>query len=177
MGKKWKRMFQVEEEREVPKREFWRFFIWVVVNSEEERLSFALFYNPKRDKLISPLPELVAPNQPPLYLAITFEQYRMCIRKRGPKGKSQVESLKNGNGLWFIFEANFVCLSSDPIHIIIIIIITHIYIYIVGLCCLIIESPWFKFEFVTLWLMLKKKCLLPGDGPSKCELSSPLPFL
>ncbi|XP_073267291.1 jasmonate-induced oxygenase 2 isoform X2 [Populus alba] len=67
----------------------------VIVNSSEERVSLAFFYNPKSDVPIEPLKELVAPDRPPLYPAMTFDEYRLFIRMRGPSGKSQVESLKS----------------------------------------------------------------------------------
>lgn len=66
----------------------------VMVNSDAERLSIAFFYNPKSDLPLAPIPELVTSDRPPLYQPMTFDQYRLYIRQRGPKGKSQVESLK-----------------------------------------------------------------------------------
>ncbi|KAM6582460.1 hypothetical protein CsatB_009462 [Cannabis sativa] len=67
----------------------------VVVNSGKERISMAFFYNPKSDIPIEPAKELVTPDRPPLYLPMTFDQYRLFIRTRGPQGKSQVDSLKS----------------------------------------------------------------------------------
>ncbi|KAJ6690160.1 hypothetical protein OIU85_006440 [Salix viminalis] len=67
----------------------------VIVNSSEERVSLAFFYNPKSDIPVEPLKELVATDRPPLYPAMTFDEYRLFIRTRGPSGKSQVESLKS----------------------------------------------------------------------------------
>lgn len=67
----------------------------MIVNSDKERLSLAFFYNPKSDLLIEPAKELVTPEKPALYPAMTFNEYRLFIRLRGPKGKSQVESLKS----------------------------------------------------------------------------------
>ncbi|KAJ6726910.1 2-OXOGLUTARATE (2OG) AND FE(II)-DEPENDENT OXYGENASE SUPERFAMILY PROTEIN-RELATED [Salix purpurea] len=67
----------------------------VIVNSSKERVSLAFFYNPKSDIPIEPLKELVASDRPPLYPAMTFDEYRLFIRMRGPSGKSQVESLKS----------------------------------------------------------------------------------
>ncbi|XP_042479578.1 jasmonate-induced oxygenase 1-like [Macadamia integrifolia] len=67
----------------------------VVVNSAKNRLSLAFFYNPKSDIPIEPLKELVTPDCPPLYAPMTFDQYRLYVRMKGPKGKSQVESLKS----------------------------------------------------------------------------------
>ncbi|KAD7480248.1 hypothetical protein R6Q59_009019 [Mikania micrantha] len=67
----------------------------VIVNQNKERVSLAYFYNPKSDLLIHPAPELVTPETPSLYPSMTFDEYRLFIRTRGPQGKSQVESLKS----------------------------------------------------------------------------------
>ncbi|KAF1864541.1 hypothetical protein Lal_00021966 [Lupinus albus] len=67
----------------------------VTVNSDKERVSLAFFYNPKSDIPIEPAKELVTLDKPALYPAMTFDQYRLFIRLRGPRGKSQVESLKS----------------------------------------------------------------------------------
>ncbi|CAO2197063.1 unnamed protein product [Urochloa humidicola] len=67
----------------------------VIVNAKEERISLALFFNPKGDIPISPAPELVtAADGPPLYPPMTFDEYRLYIRKKGAKGKAQIEALK-----------------------------------------------------------------------------------
>ncbi|KAF6147036.1 hypothetical protein GIB67_036755 [Kingdonia uniflora] len=66
----------------------------VIVNSTKERVSLAFFYNPKSNLLIQPAKELVTPYRPALYQPMTFDEYRLYIRSRGPRGKSQVESLK-----------------------------------------------------------------------------------
>ncbi|CAO1946478.1 unnamed protein product [Urochloa humidicola] len=67
----------------------------VIVNAKEERISLALFFNPKGDVPISPAPELVtAADGPPLYPPMTFDEYRLYIRKKGAKGKAQIEALK-----------------------------------------------------------------------------------
>ncbi|XP_008793200.1 probable 2-oxoglutarate-dependent dioxygenase At5g05600 [Phoenix dactylifera] len=65
----------------------------VFVNAAEARISIALFYNPKGDLLVGPAPETVTPDRPPLYKPMTFDKYRLFIRKKGLCGKSQVESL------------------------------------------------------------------------------------
>uniref|UniRef100_A0A0D9ZTQ4 Fe2OG dioxygenase domain-containing protein n=1 Tax=Oryza glumipatula TaxID=40148 RepID=A0A0D9ZTQ4_9ORYZ len=65
----------------------------VVVNAAEERLSIATFYNPRSDLPVAPLPELVSPERPPLYSPMTFDDYRLYIRRNGPRGKSQVDRL------------------------------------------------------------------------------------
>ncbi|WCJ19889.1 2-oxoglutarate (2OG) and Fe(II)-dependent oxygenase superfamily protein [Euphorbia peplus] len=67
----------------------------VIVNSSEERVSLAFFYNPKSDIPMEPLKELVTEERPSLYPPMTFDQYRLFIRLKGPKGKYQVESLKS----------------------------------------------------------------------------------
>ncbi|XP_071705974.1 jasmonate-induced oxygenase 2-like [Rutidosis leptorrhynchoides] len=67
----------------------------VIVNPDKERVSLAYFFNPKSDLLIHPAPELVKPETPSLYPPMTFDEYRLFIRTRGPQGKSQVESLKS----------------------------------------------------------------------------------
>ncbi|RRT56369.1 hypothetical protein B296_00031144, partial [Ensete ventricosum] len=66
----------------------------VTVNAVQERLSLAFFYNPRSDWPIAPVGELVTPQRPPLYQPTTFDEYRMHVRKNGPTGKTQVESLK-----------------------------------------------------------------------------------
>ncbi|CAL4960627.1 unnamed protein product [Urochloa decumbens] len=64
----------------------------VIVNAKEERISLALFFNPKGDIPIAPAPELLT--APPLYPPMTFDEYRLYIRKKGAKGKAQIEALK-----------------------------------------------------------------------------------
>ncbi|BAD73770.1 putative anthocyanidin synthase [Oryza sativa Japonica Group] len=67
----------------------------VIVNAEEERISLALFYNPRGDVPVAPAPELVTPERPSLYYRpMTFDEYRVYVRKNGPKGKAQLEALK-----------------------------------------------------------------------------------
>ncbi|GMI81061.1 JASMONATE-INDUCED OXYGENASE2, Jasmonic Acid Oxidase 2 [Hibiscus trionum] len=65
----------------------------VIVNSVKDRVSLAFFYNPKSDLLIEPAKELVSEDRPALYTPMTFDEYRLYIRTKGPSGKSQVESL------------------------------------------------------------------------------------
>ncbi|KAL6998427.1 hypothetical protein U1Q18_008553 [Sarracenia purpurea var. burkii] len=66
----------------------------VIANATKERVSIAFFYNPNGDIPIGPATELITKDQPALYPAMTFNEYRLLIRRRGPCGKSQVESLK-----------------------------------------------------------------------------------
>ncbi|KAE8719449.1 hypothetical protein F3Y22_tig00109957pilonHSYRG00075 [Hibiscus syriacus] len=65
----------------------------VIVNSVKDRVSLAFFYNPKSDLLIEPAKELVSEERPALYSPMTFDEYRLYIRTKGPCGKAQVESL------------------------------------------------------------------------------------
>ena len=66
----------------------------VMASADAERLSVALFYNPRSDLPLAPMPELVSPpERPALYEPMTFDDYRLYIRRKGPQGKSQVESL------------------------------------------------------------------------------------
>ncbi|KAH9604807.1 hypothetical protein KSS87_020117 [Heliosperma pusillum] len=67
----------------------------VIVNPNLERVSLAFFYNPRGDLLIEPAKELVTPENPAMYPSMTFNEYRLYIRLKGPRGKSQVESLRS----------------------------------------------------------------------------------
>nr|GMC79117.1 leucoanthocyanidin dioxygenase-like [Ipomoea batatas] len=66
----------------------------VMANSEKERLSMALFYNPGGDVVVKPLEEVVSNDKPAMYPAMTYYQYRTFIMTKGLKGKSQLQSLK-----------------------------------------------------------------------------------
>lgn len=66
----------------------------VIVNAAKERVSLAFFYNPDGNTMIKPAKELVTEDKPGLYPPMTFNDYRLFIRRKGPAGKSQVESLK-----------------------------------------------------------------------------------
>lgn len=65
----------------------------VIVNSIKDRVSLALFYNPRSDLLIEPAKEFVTEERPALYPPMTYDKYRLYIRTKGPCGKAQVESL------------------------------------------------------------------------------------
>ncbi|XAR50834.1 Flavonol synthase [Bertholletia excelsa] len=67
----------------------------VVVNSVKDRLSLAFFYNPNGNILVRPAKELVSKEKPALYPAMTFNNYRLFIRTKGPCGKSQVDQIKH----------------------------------------------------------------------------------
>lgn len=66
----------------------------MIVNAVKDRVSLALFYNPKSDLLIQPIKELVTKDRPALYQPMTYDEYRLYVRTKGPCGKAQVESLK-----------------------------------------------------------------------------------
>ncbi|RDX67876.1 putative 2-oxoglutarate-dependent dioxygenase [Mucuna pruriens] len=61
----------------------------VIVNSNKDRVSLAFFYNPRSDIPIEPAKELVTMDRPALYPPMTFDEYRLYIRTRGPSGKAQ----------------------------------------------------------------------------------------
>lgn len=67
----------------------------MIVNAAKDRVSLALFYNPRSDLPIEPAKELVTRDRPALYPPMTFDEYRLYIRTKGPCGKTQVESLKS----------------------------------------------------------------------------------
>ncbi|EXB99433.1 Leucoanthocyanidin dioxygenase [Morus notabilis] len=67
----------------------------VIANSVKGRVSLALFYNPKSDFVIEPMKQLITKDRPALYPAMTFDEYRLYVRTKGPCGKSQLESLKS----------------------------------------------------------------------------------
>lgn len=66
----------------------------VIANSAKDRLSIAFFYNPNNDIPIEPAVELVTDDNPARYQRTTYKEYRLHIRKKGPSGKSLVESLE-----------------------------------------------------------------------------------
>ncbi|KAF5750823.1 leucoanthocyanidin dioxygenase-like [Tripterygium wilfordii] len=67
----------------------------VIVNSNKERVSLAFFYNPRSDIPMEPMKNFVTEDRPALYPPMTYDQYRLYIRLKGPCGKKQVESLKS----------------------------------------------------------------------------------
>ncbi|KAL9687556.1 hypothetical protein QQ045_031960 [Rhodiola kirilowii] len=69
----------------------------IIVNSEYERISVAFFYNPQGDIPIKPANELSMDRCPAPYQSMTFNEYRSIIRRKGPNGKAQVNSLKLPN--------------------------------------------------------------------------------
>ncbi|XP_022948721.1 probable 2-oxoglutarate-dependent dioxygenase ANS [Cucurbita moschata] len=63
----------------------------VIVNSNKDRVSLAFFYNPRSDLIIEPAKVLVTEERPALFPPMTFDEYRLQIRRRGICGTSQQE--------------------------------------------------------------------------------------
>ncbi|KAK8532030.1 hypothetical protein V6N13_131379 [Hibiscus sabdariffa] len=66
----------------------------VIANSAKDGVSLAMFFNPKSDLVIKPAEELVSEERPAVYDGMTFDQYRVHMRMKGPCGKARLESLK-----------------------------------------------------------------------------------
>ncbi|KAL8172437.1 hypothetical protein V2J09_024241 [Rumex salicifolius] len=67
----------------------------VTANSAAERVTLAFFYNPRGDIPLEPAKEVVTSERPAMYEPMTYNQYRLYIRTRGPQGKAHIESLKS----------------------------------------------------------------------------------
>ncbi|XP_050370560.1 protein SRG1-like [Argentina anserina] len=71
----------------------------VMVNSEQERISIAMFFNPKFEAEIGPSNSLITPENPPLFKRIEMEQYvEDFYNRRKLDGKSYLEQMKLHNG-------------------------------------------------------------------------------
>ncbi|KAL0382132.1 UNVERIFIED_CONTAM: putative 2-oxoglutarate-dependent dioxygenase [Sesamum calycinum] len=67
---------------------------WITVKPAPHAFIVNIGDQIQSDLLIGPAKELVTPDRPALYPAMTFDEYRLYIRTKGPKGKSQLgESL------------------------------------------------------------------------------------
>ncbi|KAL6870566.1 hypothetical protein ACP4OV_014414 [Aristida adscensionis] len=66
-----------------------------VASSGEERLTVALFCNPRGDLPMAPAAELVGPESPAAYgrPGIRFDEYRRHVRTKGATGRAQVQAL------------------------------------------------------------------------------------
>ncbi|KAM1213324.1 hypothetical protein PS2_004753 [Malus domestica] len=70
----------------------------VMVNSEKERVSVAMFFVPKYEAEIGPLRSLVSPQNPPLFKRIGTEKYvNNFFSRRRLGGKSYLEQMKIQN--------------------------------------------------------------------------------
>ncbi|XP_041024769.1 protein SRG1-like [Juglans microcarpa x Juglans regia] len=66
----------------------------VTVNAEKERISVALFFNPKFEAEIGPVKSLLNTNSPPLFGRIGMEEYVKGFFSRYLNGKSNVDKMK-----------------------------------------------------------------------------------
>jgi isopenicillin N synthase-like dioxygenase len=67
------------------------------VNSEKERISIAMFFNPKLDAEIGPAKSLLNTETPPLFKRIGMEEYVKDYFSRNMNGKSLVNMrIQNG---------------------------------------------------------------------------------
>lgn len=64
------------------------------VNSEKERMSIAVFFNPKLDAEIGPSASLIKPGNPPLYKRVPMDKYVKDFFSRKLDGKSYLEFMK-----------------------------------------------------------------------------------
>ncbi|KAK7303053.1 hypothetical protein RJT34_13952 [Clitoria ternatea] len=67
------------------------------VNSEKERISIAMFFNPKFESEIGPTINLIDRENPPLYKTIKMEKYIKDVLSRKLDGKSYLDHMKITN--------------------------------------------------------------------------------
>ncbi|CAL5345280.1 unnamed protein product [Camellia sinensis] len=70
----------------------------VTVNSVKERMSIAMFFNPKFEAEIGPAASLLNPQNPPLFKRISTEKYYKKYFSRRLNGKLFLEQMKTENG-------------------------------------------------------------------------------
>ncbi|KAF8029079.1 hypothetical protein BT93_E1682 [Corymbia citriodora subsp. variegata] len=66
----------------------------VMVDSTRERISIAMFFNPKLDLEIGPIQSLTTKESPALYRRIKMEKYVKDYFSQNPNGKSYLEKMK-----------------------------------------------------------------------------------
>jgi isopenicillin N synthase-like dioxygenase len=64
------------------------------VNSEKERISIAMFFNPKFEAEIGPATSILTPQNPPLFKRIGMEEYVKDFFSRNLNGKSHLEKMR-----------------------------------------------------------------------------------
>ncbi|KAI9074088.1 hypothetical protein K1719_033064 [Acacia pycnantha] len=64
------------------------------VNKEKERISIAMFFNPKFEAEIGPFKSLITPHNPPLFKRILMEDYFKDFFSHNLNGKSHLERMK-----------------------------------------------------------------------------------
>ncbi|XP_034698845.1 protein SRG1-like [Vitis riparia] len=67
------------------------------VNAAKERISIAMFFNPKFSAQIKPAPSLINPQNPPLFKQVGMEKYFIDFFSRKLDGKSYLEHMKIKN--------------------------------------------------------------------------------
>ncbi|XP_028087847.1 codeine O-demethylase-like [Camellia sinensis] len=70
----------------------------VTVNSVKERMSIAMFFNPKFEAEIGPAASFLNPQNPPLFKRISTEKYYKKYFSRRLNGKLFLEQMKTENG-------------------------------------------------------------------------------
>ena len=68
------------------------------VNSVIERMSIAMFFNPKFEAELGPAASLLNPQNPPLFKRISTEKYYKKYFSRRLNGKLFLEQMKTENG-------------------------------------------------------------------------------
>jgi isopenicillin N synthase-like dioxygenase len=66
----------------------------VAVNTMKERISVALFFNPKFEAEVGPATSLINPNNPPLFRRVGMEKYVKDFFSRRLNGKTFLEHLR-----------------------------------------------------------------------------------
>lgn len=64
------------------------------VNREKERISIAMFFNPKFEAEIGPLKSLVSSENPPLFKSMVMEDYFKDFFSQNLDGKSHLEKMR-----------------------------------------------------------------------------------
>ena len=71
----------------------------VMVNSDKERISLAMFFNLKLEAEIGPLASLINPQNPPLFKRIGMEKYVTdFFSRRKLDGKTYLDQMRIKNG-------------------------------------------------------------------------------
>ncbi|XP_073151850.1 protopine O-dealkylase-like [Henckelia pumila] len=65
-----------------------------IVNSEKERISFAMFFNPKFEAEVGPSPAVLRDDKPPLYRRMIMEQYVKDFFSQRLNGKTFLQYMK-----------------------------------------------------------------------------------
>lgn len=65
-----------------------------VVNKEKERISIAMFFNPKFEAEFGPVKSLTSPANPPLFKRMLMEDFFKDYFTRNLNGKSHLEKMR-----------------------------------------------------------------------------------